>query len=342
MLNYFHKSKLLVLLLLSTFALVSCAKSCKKQSDSQTASLDLYQYVPSSQNVVVEMDWKKITQVPVLAEMMKDLPPEVKASNEGMQKVILSFHSSPEAQANNEDLMLAQGQFEESKIETMLGEMAKRVGAELKKESYGKYQLNFSIKDSQTAFCLVNSHLMLWGEVPVVKRSLDLIEGKGESIAKNKDLLNSLKSLTQQNQILKAAALLKASEQPAAPNSNTNSQAYDPLASLQSLHSFSLEVLYQKDLSFFWKGQTSDPAQAQNIMNLLNGYKAIYAASLGQKDPQTASLLNSVKINQQAKNLEIQFQVPESALIEASQKIVERRNALLGGAQSQPATLPKQ
>ncbi|MBL7685613.1 MAG: hypothetical protein JNK65_06235 [Deltaproteobacteria bacterium] len=302
--------------------LTSCAKGCKKEgaktgTGSQADALDM---VPANNNLLISLNVKKLSTLPLYADMTKDAPAEVKelAQNVNDALIAVSVRNPSEAPSG---LAIVSGNFDEKKVVGILEESAKKQGlGEVKRESVEGKTLYISPKDPNIGMIFVGTNQAMWGQIPTLKEALNLAAKKGgQSIRTNKELMDLFSKRDPQKLLWGSALLPQNATPPAQPG--------DPLASLQSLKAFTLGLDYNKDLAIDWTGYAADAPQAQNILNLINSYKTIFGASIASQEPMWGQVIQSAQITSQDKSISIGLKLSEELLKQISQKVAVKKES---------------
>jgi len=314
--------------LVSAFALLAilsaCGKGCQKGTPS--GQVDPLSIIPAGNNLLLGINWKKLTGTPFFQEASKDMPAEAKEISKDVDDAIIAVSMRASAQAPS-GLAIVSGNFDENKIVGLIQEAAKKQGvSEVKKETVEGKTVYLSAKDPNIGLVFISAHQAAWGQLATLKETLALLAKKGESVKSNKELVE-LFNKRDANKLLWGAAILPP------PPAGQPAQPGDPMGALQGLKAFSIGVDYNnKDLTIDWSGNTQDAAQAQNIVNMVNSYKTIFGATLASQQPALGQVIQGAQIGNQDKNITISLKLNEEVLKQLSQKMNEKAPAAAPGA----------
>lgn len=321
---------------LSLFMLMAlftaCGKACQK-SGPGAGQADPLTLIPSGNNLLLGINWKKLTGTPFFKEASKDMPPEAAEISKDVDQAIVAISMRASAQPPS-GIAIVTGSFDEKKLLGLLEEAAKKQGAtEVKKESVEGKTIYLSSKDPNIGMVFLSPHQAAWGQVASLKESLGLLNKKGESIQSNKELVG-LFNKRDANKLLWGAAILPP------PPAGQAAQAGDPMAALQSLKAFSIGIDYNdKDLTIDWSGSTQEATEAQNLVNMVNSYKTIFGATLAAQQPALGQVIQGAQITNKDKEIMISLKLGEEVLKQLSQKMNEKAPAP-GAAPSAPSAAP--
>lgn len=310
-------------------SIAACGKGCNKGGGS-SAQMDALSIIPANNNLLLGINWKKLTGTPFFQEASKDMPAEAKEISKDVNDAIVAIGMRGSAAQPPSGLAIVSGNFDENKIVGLITEAAKKQGAgEVKKETVEGKTIYLSAKDPNIGMVFISPNQAAWGQVATLKESLALLNKKGDSVKSNKELMD-LFNKRDANKLLWGAAILPP------PPAGQAAQAGDPMAALQSLKAFSLGVDYNnKDLTIDWSGNTQDAAQAQNLVNMVNSYKTIFGATLASQQPALGQVIQGAQISNQDKSITISLKLNDEVLKQLSQKMNEKAPAAAPGA---PAT----
>jgi|GEM_PF-2560998 len=328
-------------LLLSLTLLTACGKACQKGGGlggltgigGKTDPLDIF---PEKNNFLLSINVKKLSTLPIYADMMKDAPPEAKDLSTQVDEAMISLNLRGPTEKPS-GLAVMTGSFDEKKALTVMEEAAKKQGTgEVKKEIFEGKTIYTSPKDPNLGMAFLSPHQVIWGQMADLKEALTLAKTKGPSIRSNKELME-LYEKRDSKKLLWGAGIIPPSAMEGAAN-----QPGSPMASLQGLKSFSINVDYDnKDLSINWTGNTQEPSQAQNMVNLINSYKTIFGASLAAQQPLWGEALQGMQITSQEKSIALGLKLSEALLKEISQQFAKSKaGAPMAAPAPEPAAPP--
>ncbi len=314
------KSLILKNKLVLAFALLvmlsACGKGCQKGGGA--GAIDPLSIIPASNNLIIGINWKKLSTTPFFQEASKDMPSEAKEISKDVTDAVIAVAMRPSAQ-NPSGLAIVTGTFDETKVVALINEAAqKQGGGEVKKEVIEGKTVYLSAKDPNIGLVFLSPTQAAWGQIATLKEALALHNNKGESIKSNKELVE-LYNKRDAEKLLWGAAIL-----PPPPAGQAANQA-DPMSALQGLKGFSLGVDYNnKDLSIDWFGNTQDATQAQNIVNMINSYKTIFGATLAAQQPALGQVIQGAQITNKDKDITVSLKVNQEVLNQLSQKMKEK------------------
>lgn len=311
--------------------LTACGKGCQK-SGPAGGQVDPLSIIPSGNNLLIGINWKKLTGTSFFQDVSKDMPAEAKEISKDVNDAVIAVSMRGNPAQPPAGLAIVSGTFDEKKILGLIEEAAKKQGAtEVKKETIEGKTVYLSSKDPNIGMVFLSPTQAAWGQIATLKESLALLNKKGESIHSNKELL-SLYNKRDANKLLWGAAILPP------PPEGQAAPAGDPMAALQGLKAFSLGIDYNnKDLSIDWTGNTQDAAQAQNLVNMVNSYKTIFGATLTAQQPALGQVIQGAQITNQDKNITISLKLNDDVLKQLSQKMNEKAPAAPAAPMAVPA-----
>ena len=330
------KYSTLKLKFMSVFVVIAlftaCGKGCQK-SGTSSGQMDPLTLIPASNNLLLGVNWKKLSGTPFFQEAAKDMPVEAKEISKDVNDAVIAISMRGSPAQPPSGLAIVSGNFDEKKIVGLIEEAAKKQGAtEVKKETVEGKTVYLSAKDPNIGMVFLSPNQAAWGQVATLKETLALLNKKGASVQSNKELV-SLFNKRNANKLLWGAAILPS------PPAGQASQPGDPMAALQSLKDFSIGVDYNnKDLSIDWSGSTQDATQAQNLVNMVNSYKTIFGATLASQQPALGQVIQGAQIGNQDKSITISLKLNEEVLKQLSQKMNEKAPAL-GATPATPAPM---
>jgi hypothetical protein len=303
----------LFFILLGITLLTSCGKGCQKAGGGKIDPLDI---IPASHNLLISLNWKKLTETPFFSEVSNEMPAEAKELSKDVNDALISVSLRNPGEAPSA-LAFINGNLDEKKILPLLEESAKKQGGELKKESFEGKTIYLSPKDPNIGLLFLSPTQAVWGQLATLKESFTSTANKNPSVRSNKELID-LYNQRDSKKLLWGVATLPQNL------ANTETKSGDPMAALQGLKAFSLGIDYDKDLGISWTGHTQDAAQAQNLANLVNSYKTIFGASLAVQQPMWGQVIQGVQISNQEKSVNIALKINEPLVKQISQKIAEK------------------
>lgn len=332
------KHSKLVLKFMSVFFVIAlftaCGKGCQKGGPS-AGQVDPLSIIPAGNNLLIGINWKKLTGTSFFQEASKDMPAEAKEISKDVSDAVIAISMRGNPAQPPSGLAIVSGNFDEKKILGLIEEAAKKQGTtEVKKESIEGKTVYLSSKDPNIGMVFLSPTQAAWGQIATLKESLALLNKKGESVSSNKELI-SLYNQRDANKLLWGAAILPPPPAGQAP------QAGDPMAALQGLKGFSVGIDYNnKDLSIDWTGNTQDSTQAQNLVNMVNSYKTIFGATLATQQPALGQVIQGAQITNQDKNITISLKLSDEVLKQLSQKMNEKTPAAPGAPSAAPMAAP--
>src|SRR4030095_12698020 len=335
----FARRKILLLLLTLTL-LSACGKACQKGGGlggltglgGKTDPLDIF---PAKNNFLLSINVKKLATLPIYGEMIKDAPAEAKELSTQVDDALISLNLRGPTEKPS-GLAVVSGSFDEKKILSVMEETAKKQGSgEIKKETFEGKTLYTSPKDPTLGMAFLSPNQVIWGQMADLKEALTLAKTKGPSIRTNKELMDLVEK-RDSKKLLWGAGIIPPSAVEGAAN-----QPGSPMASLQGLKSFSVVVDYDnKDLSIDWTGNNQEPYQAQNMVNLVNSYKTIFASSIASQQPLWGQALQSMQVNSQEKSIALGLKLSEALLKEISQQFANKSTGMVPPDAMAPPAAP--
>jgi len=197
--------------------------------------------------------------------------------------------------------------------ETLLAKIREEEG-ELKEEDYNGFTIySAGKKEDENAGAFLDDSNIVLGSFEGVKATIDTYQKKTESVLKNEELAPLIKQ-TNQDALLWATILIS-------PEALEQATSQNPmLSSLEGIKAASLFFDYKnKNIIAEIKVMGGDEAKNQQIVDLLNGFKAM-GAMASTKDPNVGLLLEKIEISSSADHVKVTASIPEELISKLSSK----------------------
>ncbi len=305
-------SRYVVLTVVILLAFSGCGKGCGKKEGG--VGVQSFALIPSDNNVVVGLDWKKLSASPFGDKMQKNVPPEALPLLKEISGVLLALNVDGMKKDAKNFVAVVSGKLDSAALVAQMTEQVKKDGGTVQNQEYEGYKIYSSSKEPQVGLTFVEGKGVV-GNVEAVKKVIDLSKNKGDSIEKNQAVMDLIKSVDQ-NKMLWAVGLIPEGATPPGAASNPA----DPMSSFSGLKAMDLSVDYIGDLTLDLGIIAKEEAQAQQVMTMANSYKALFGASLGQKDPSVGKVFEGLNIIQTGNRVVISLKLDKATVDEISKK----------------------
>jgi hypothetical protein len=160
------------------------------------------------------------------------------------------------------------------------------------------------------------------GQEAAVKAVVDILKGKAESVIKNAEFMNLVKTSNKMAMVWSVFVFT--------PDQIKQMTSSNPmLSSLEALKAMSLYVDYaDKKLDLEIKALTTDAAKNKDIADFLNGLKAMGSMAAGEK-PEVGELLKAITVSSAPDHVKIAATLPEELITKLSAEAQKQAAAKL-------------
>ncbi len=310
-----------------SLALVGCGKGClKQQAGLQKQSLEL---IPADSNVILGMNWKKIEASPLGAKIKEGMPKEVALILSNVDGLILGGNFKGMSKDNADFVAIISGKLDMAAVLAQLTEQAKKDGVSLTNEEYEGIKIYGMPKDANLGIAFVDNQGIL-GSKNAIKKAIDLAKKKGDSVEKNKDLMELVKGVDK-DKMLWAVGSIPPGMIP--PSEGAGGPA-NPLASLSGLKALDLSLDFAENLIIELGVITGGKENAQQMVTMANSYKTLFGTSLAMKDPTLGKVLNGLTIDSKDARMNISLKLDKATVDELAKKAAEKQP--MPGAEEAP------
>lgn len=319
-------------------------------------ALDILSTIPAEMDLVSTFDAARFFASPgfekVRAEVMKN--PERVARIEEFKKLtgidpekdIHSYHvflDIPDVEPGKGEkidpdaAIVVSGRVTEAKILDFFRVKAEEKGFKFderfSKEDYkGRSLWKGSIKNGRdVAGVVIDGEAILMGKEKLVKKSLDLMGAKSGSLYDNKQMAGLIEPLLGRRAIWLVAVI---------PESLKTRLGENPKAGfLKSINSLILSLDFDTEMELLIRAATGGPGQAQELVGMLNGYKAM-GAMLAGRNPFFTELLGALIVHADGTEACIDFRMS----VEELKNIIARvgkNSGEMNGVGSTPSYNPE-
>jgi len=283
------KVRYVALALVVGLSLASCGKGCGKQGAAgKTESLSL---IPSDSNVVIGMNWKKIQDSPLGAKMNQGVPAEVQPFLKDIDGILLGMKVEGVERDAKEMVGIVMGKLDSAAMLKQMNDQAAKSGTTVQTEDYEGVKIYSTAKDAGFGVALLDGQAV-FGKKETVKRSLDLAKKKGDSIEKNKPMMDLIGGVDK-GKMLWAVATIPEGAIPAGGGGGMG----NPMSALATVKALDLALDYAQNLTLDLGVLTGNNEDAQQIMTMANSYKTLFGASLASKSPELGKILGALSID---------------------------------------------
>lgn len=296
---------------------------------SQAAGPDELQYVPADAAVVAYANVRDVMNSE-FRQRFRQFEPDTNERHEFEEKTgvkidedihtivaaMMPGADQSEWQPEKGVLLLARGRFEPARIENLAIEHGAQV------EDYQGKRLLTHVADSgepQMAVGFLDADLIAFGSYNAVKKSIDA--STGHNIVSNTELMRQINDLDDSSAwaVGRFDAITSASHLPS-----------ELQAQMPAIQWFSAAGHINGGISGVFKAETRDEESAQNLRDVVRGFLAL-AKMQAQSRPEMKSMVDSLQLSGDGKNVAISFSVP-SELFDLLEQMSQRHQGELAPA----------
>lgn len=304
--RYSHALRVFTLVLV--LGLSACGgRGCgKKAGEGQSLSL-----IPASSNAVAGMNWKKIQSSPLGEKIKQDVPAQYAPLLQEIESVTLGLKTQGMGGKEPDVVTVISGKFEPAKIVAAFEAETQKGGDSVVKQDYEGVTIYSSAKKPDMAMAFVDGK-GLAGTPELVRQSIALSKGKGESVEKNKEIMDLISNLDRSKMLWAVATI--------PPGMVPPGNAEPAMALLSSLKAMDVAIDYGDNLVIDLGIITASAEDAKQFETMANSYKTLFGGSMAQKDPTLGKVLSALTIQASDKRVKIALKLDKATVQEISQK----------------------
>jgi hypothetical protein len=155
-----------------------------------------------------------------------------------------------------------------------------------------------------------------------VKRSLDLVKKKGDSVEKNKAVMDLINGLDK-GKMLWAVATIPPGAIPAGEGGGMG----NPMSALSSVKALDLTLDYLQSLNLDLGVFTGSKEDAQQMMTMANSYKTLFGGSVASKSPELGKILGGLSIDAKENKVILTLKLDQATVEELANKAKQQKQA---------------
>ncbi|MCP2619038.1 hypothetical protein NLC82_06435, partial [Candidatus Aminicenantes bacterium AC-335-A11] len=171
-------------------------------------------------------------------------------------------------------------------------------------------------KDLNIAF--ISDNLLGMGTEGLLKKAIDLKEGKGNNILKNAELMDLVKDLNQES-FLWGASLIPRKDIKGMLEKNPQAKIFESIKAVSFFIDYN-NAGYQGELNLY----SDDEAKIKQMADFLNGIKAMIAMGKSQS-PELQELLSGISISAESKGIKIAVNLTEDLIMRLKEKAGKKK-----------------
>ncbi|MCE9625330.1 MAG: hypothetical protein K8R69_07770 [Deltaproteobacteria bacterium] len=306
-------------------SLAGCGKGCGKQGGggSQQESLSL---IPVDSNIVVGMNWKKIQASPMGAKMMEGVPAEAQPFLKDVDGMTLGMKIEGVERDAKDFVGIVNGKLDSAALIKQMTDQAQKTGTTMNEEDYEGVKIYSTAKEPTFGVAMVGQQA-IFGKKDTVKRSLDLAKKKGDSVEKNKAVMDLIGGVDK-GKMLWAVAKIPEGMIPAGAGGGMG----NPMSALSSVKAIDLGIDYNENLNIDLGVITGTKEDAQQMMTMANSYKTLFGASLASKSPELGKILGALSIDAKENKVLLALKLDKATVEDLAAKAKAQQAAMpMGG-----------
>lgn len=289
-----------------------CGKGCAKKPGALPES-SVLQLIPSGQNVLMGLDIKRLQESPFGQKIQEKIPPEAAPFIKEIEGVTLGIKVSNVAQEPKEMVGIVTGQIDPVKMLAEFQSSAQKEGQQISDEEYDGVKIYSSSKDPEMGVAFVTDKAV-FGDKASIKKVVDLSKHKGDSVEKDKNLLDLVSAVDTKKMIWAVGIIPEGAIPPA------GEQEGSPMGAFSKIKALDLAMDISKDMTIDLGVIAGTPEDAQQMQTMANSYKALFGASLAQKNPNLGKVLNDMSIGVSGPRMALSLKLDEATLEQLSQQ----------------------
>lgn len=299
--------------------LAGCGKGCGKAGVGKQEGLTL---IPSDSNVVVGVNWKKVQESPMGAKLLEGVPPEAQPFLKDVDNLVLGVKATPMGGSPKDFVGVVSGKLDTAAMVKQMGDQAQKSGATMTDEDYEGVKIYSTSKDPDIAVAMLDSQAV-FGSKDSVKRALDLAKKKGDSVEKNKEVMDLINGLDK-GKMVWAVATIPPGSIPAGGGGGMG----NPLSSLESVKALDLALDYNQNLTLDLGVITGSKEDAQQMMTMANSYKTLFGGSVASKSPELGKILGGLSIDAKENKVVLALKLDQATVEDLANKAKQKQGAM--------------
>jgi len=315
--------------LVAGLSLAGCGKGCGKHAGGggQLESLSL---IPVDSNIIVGMNWKKIQASPMGGKMMEGVPAEVQPFLKDVDGVTLGMKVEGVERDAKDFVGIVNGKLDSAALIKQMGDQAQKTGTTLSDEDYEGVKIYSTAKEPGFAVAMLGQQA-IFGKKDTVKRSLDLAKKKGDSVEKNKTVMDLIGGVDK-GKMLWAVAQIPEGAIPAGAGGGMG----NPMSALSSVKAIDLGIDYNENLNIDLGVIAGTKEDAQQMMTMANSYKTLFGASLASKSPELGKILGALSIDAKENKVILALKLDQATVEDLAKKAKAQQAAMPMGMDAGP------
>ncbi len=306
------KVRYVALALVAGLSLASCGKGCGKQGAAgKTESLSL---IPADSNVVIGMNWKKLQDSPLGAKMNQGVPAEAQPFLKDIDSIVLGIKVEGAERDAKELVGVVSGKLDSAAMLKQMNDQAAKSGTTVQTEDYEGIKIYSTAKDQGFGVALLDGQAV-FGKIETVKKSLDLIKKKGDSLEKNKAMMDLIGGVDKTKMMWAVGTIPEG----ALPAGGGGGMA-NPMSALSTVKAIDLALDYNQNLTLDLGILTGTKDDAQQLMTMANSYKTLFGASLASKSPELGKILGSLSIDAKENKVILTLKIDQATVEDLANK----------------------
>lgn len=326
-----NKVRFLALALVAGVGFAGCGKGCGKAGGGKQESLSL---IPADSNVVLGINWKKVQESPMGAKFLEGVPQEAQPFLKDVDNLLLGVKAVPMGGAPKDFVGIVSGKLDTAAMVKQMGDQAQKTGATLTNEEYEGVKIYGTSNEPEFAVAMLDSQAV-FGSKDSVKRALDLAKKKGDSVEKNKAVMDLIGGIDKGKMLWAVATIPPGSIPEGAGGGMGN-----PLSSLSSVKALDLALDYNQNLTLDLGVITGSKEDAQQMMTMANSYKTLFGGSVASKSPELGKILGGLSIDAKDNKVILALKLDQATVEELAKKAKEKQGAMPMGMDEGAAPAP--
>jgi hypothetical protein len=320
--NLKRTARLVIVAFAVGLALSACGKGCGSQSSAKSESLQL---IPVDSNVLIGINWKKVQASPLGAKIKEEMsrsgaPADIEPLLRDVDPVLIGLNVTPASRDPQSAVIVMGGKIDTAAMLKQMNDQEAKTGSTLKEEDYQGVKVYTSAAKPDFSVAFLDGQTLM-GMSGSVKKAIDLSKGQGDSIKKNKAVMDVADGLDK-GKMLWAVGLIPPGAIPAGNAANGG----NPLSSLSSAKSVDLTLDYNENLALDLGIAAATKEDAQQMMTTANSYKTVLGGTLASKSPEMGKVLSGLSIDAKENKLLVALKL-DQATVEELTKAKEKAPA---------------
>lgn len=304
--------KNIIFICMLVVSLSGCGKACGKKLGMAPEASAL-KLIPSGQNLLLGLDWKKLQKSPIGEKIQPKIPPEAAPLMKDIESFTLGMKIPGMGQEPKELVGIISGKLDEAKMVAAFNETAQKEGQQVTTEDYDGIKIYSSSKEPTMGIAFVAGNGVM-GDKVNIKKVIDLSKGKGDSVEKDKPLMDLLKGVDT-GRMLWAAAIVPEGTMPGGPQAEAG-----PMGAFANIKAVDLALDISKDLNLDVGLIAGTPEAAQQMQTMANSYKTLFGSSLAAKNPSLGKAFNDLTIGVNGTRVALNLKLDEATVQELSKQ----------------------